>query len=1156
MDAADPAAPRVAYFARFAWCTEVGQPELNMNHNDTDWSCLRLLVAHACLLVSACPVAAQVATTAAPDAVTRARYDRNQNGRLDPEELAALEADRRKIVPVEATPAAREEAVMLSPFEVVADTKGYFAANTMSGTRLNTKLEDLASAITVITKEQMADFAMLDINDVFLYGANTEGTGTFTDFVAEDGQGNISDNVAGDPANANRVRGIGNANVSNGNFETSNRVPIDPLDADGVEISRGPNANIFGLGNASGTVNIISAAANLQRSRSQVAFRADSFDGWRSSLDLNRVLMKNQLAVRMSVARQHDGFDLKPSGVNTDRYNGMVQFRPFKGTTIKASFQHYRAQGNRANSLPPLDGMSGWTDAGSPTWDPPTNTMKLNGVFVRTGTPAYLYTQANNFGQVFVDRDGINLWSASYGTAAATPTGAIQADRKIVVTRARVTDAQPLIARRVKMISDRSIYDWTSINIAAPNRFADETDTSRVTLDQVIFETPRQSLAAQVGWFKEDSERYTRYLINDGATSGPTGQLVVDVNERLLDGTPNPFFMRPAMAQTDPRLMRAPLRNDTYRGQFAYKVDFSRDTGLRRWLGAHSLVGYAEYKDRVQRSYRFQQGIVSDNPWVYSADGTSRTTNAVMRSNMRLYVGDNQGNNVDYEPGDYGYGDYTYMWGNAVTGAVRREPITLGEIPGGGANGSRSVQRTGGAILQSRLLQGRIVATFGIREDRHHTKLQNPTRLAERGSTYDYEYMNHWRDEDWQLRDGRTEQRGVVAKPFRGLGFLDRRAEGGAGLTRFFADALRGLSVHYNRSDSFKPAAPAQNVFGEWLPDPGGKGKDYGFALNLADGKFVIRVNKYETKQINSRSGASAGFAKTLWSMDYISTAFGLQQEATEWITEAATAAGRTLTQAELDAELTKVMGVPPRDRGEINAIPTSETDDIVGRGHEVEIHFNPTRYWTVQGSFTEKQTINSRLAPNVTIYAAQREPIWTTVVDPRNGGLWWTTQYGGSETPFAYYRRVFSNSLKVAKTTEGLARPQLRRYGGTLTTNFRLAGITEQWVLRAINVGGAVRYESKGAIGYYGVQQLPAIIEDYDINRPIWDKEHVYVDGFIGYRTRLWGNKVGAMFQLNVRNIQEGGRLQPIAAFPDGTPNSFRIIAPRQFILSATFDL
>jgi hypothetical protein len=48
----------------------------------------------------------------------------------------------------------------------------------------------------------------------------------------------------------------------------------------------------------------------------------------------------------------------------------------------------------------------------------------------------------------------------------------------------------------------------------------------------------------------------------------------------------------------------------------------------------------------------------------------------------------------------------------------------------------------------------------------------------------------------------------------------------------------------------------------------------------------------------------------------------------------------------------------------------------------------------------------------------------------------------------------------------------------------------------------------------------------------------------------------VGASFQLNVRNVQEGGRLQPISAYPDGTPNAYRIVDPRQFILTMTFDL
>ena len=109
---------------------------------------------------------------------------------------------------------------------VATDAIATDSANTMSGTRFNTKLDDLASSVTVMTKQQMSDFAMLDMNDVFLYVAGTEGTGTFTDFTL-DRNGSIGDNVQNNPTQANRVRGIAPANISLGNIETMGRVPVE-----------------------------------------------------------------------------------------------------------------------------------------------------------------------------------------------------------------------------------------------------------------------------------------------------------------------------------------------------------------------------------------------------------------------------------------------------------------------------------------------------------------------------------------------------------------------------------------------------------------------------------------------------------------------------------------------------------------------------------------------------------------------------------------------------------------------------------------------------------------------------------------------------------------------------------------------------------------
>jgi len=115
------------------------------------------------------------------------------------------------------------------------------------------------------------------------------------------------------------------------------------------------------------------------------------------------------------------------------------------------------------------------------------------------------------------------------------------------------------------------------------------------------------------------------------------------------------------------------------------------------------------------------------------------------------------------------------------------------------------------------------------------------------------------------------------------------------------------------------------------------------------------------------------------------------------------------------------------------------------------------------------------------------------------------------------------------------------------------------------MSVGGSLRWIDKGSIGFYGLGydpskdlRLPANkILQLDPNRPIYSPAQTYVDLFVSYRTKLFHDKVGATFQLNVKNVGEsGGGLQATSAFLDGSPSTYRIVDPRQFILSASFDL
>ena len=190
-----------------------------------------------------------------------------------------------------------------------------------------------------------------------------------------------------------------------------------------------------------------------------------------------------------------------------------------------------------------------------------------------------------------------------------------------------------------------------------------------------------------------------------------------------------------------------------------------------------------------------------------------------------------------------------------------------------------------------------------------------------------------------------------------------------------------------------------------------------------------------------------------------------------------------------------------------------------------------------------------------MTEWIARRLPFWTTIVDPRTNTLWWDTPYGGNTAHGDFTNSVDLN-FKILPQQQRKANPQVRRYRLKASTSHRLAGLTQHRILRNFNVGGAERWEDKAGIGYYGVQPFPASITELDPNRPVYDKAHYYADAFVSYRLKLCANKVGATRQLNARTRGETGRLQPVGAFPNGTPLACRIVDPARCILQLKFDL
>ena len=1136
-----------------------------------------LLAAAVTPLMASFLDAQAVQSASAPGAATLARYDKNGNGVLDPAEQAALQADEGKAasaaVERKGVAAADDDVVVLSPFEVKGENnRGYLASNTLSGTRLNSKLEDLAASMSVVTKQQLLDTAAVDLNDIFLYETNTEGTGQFTD-PTNDSRG-VYDNVAGNPQTANRIRGLTAANVARNGFSGTSALPIDTYNVDSVEISRGPNSNIFGMGDASGTVNLNIAKANVTRETSNLQLRGDSYGGFRSSIDVNRPIVRNKLAVRVSAVYEEKGYVRKPSIDRTNRWQVGLTAKPFANTTISGSYESYHNFNSRANAEPPRDTIAYWRSQGSPTWDPVLMRARVNGVLSASPItndallPAGLVSPGGSNARImeWIDHGVVELAMRGQGINSTfqIPESGVNTstNQRYVFSGTNIQRggggvfggvATPLY--QMPETTDKSIYDWTSINTAAPNYNRMRSDNFNVNLEQWFVNTPRNMLAVQLGWYREDTLEYRRSFV--AQQDGVAAILQVDTNERLLDGRENPYFLRPFIGGSEPQIFVKPVLNDNYRAQLAYQLDLTREGGWMKWLGRHRTSAYEEYRAVLQapNGLRWRDQVVA-NTNLLGISPVNLSANNNAHFFPRYFLGDTKGGGIEYANRGLLNPDAPLKLWNYVpsTGQwIYDDPATVSQ--GYFALGMQKRQiNTAGVTVQSFLWNDRIIPTVGLRRDRVYTIDSRPVVADATGFYSDTSNLRNFGvNKRWSRGDTKTQ--GVVVKPFRGFSVLERPAREGTGIGRWLAQLVTGLNLNFNKSDSFQPVDTAFNVFGDVLPNPTGTSKDYGITLSLFDEKLSMRITHYDTLQVHARgtTGTIAGRAVGLdLPTSLTSNTNNFYNQAQIWMTTL----HPTWTADEINNAAQSLTGLTPANLA-LQGKTISDVNDAQSKGWEMELNFNPTRYWTVKATGAQQAAIDSNLSLFLQQYIDQRMPYWTTVVNPLTGALWWNETMGSSGIPANTYTTNILAPLKIAQATQGKRKPQTREYSFNVTTSFQLGGVTEVRWLKNLGVGGSVRWASKAAIGYLGAApDVDGVVRTLDRNKPVYDKPTTAADLLLTYNVRLFSNKVRTRFQLNVRNITESGRLRGIAVNPDGTIWRYRIIDPRQFILSTSFDL
>lgn len=758
-------------------------------------------------------------------------------------------------------------------------------------------------------------------------------------------------------------------------------------------------------------------------------------------------------------------------------------------------------------------------------------------------------------------------------------------------------------------VNDKSIYDWENINILQMNFGHDENTTLNLELEQQILPT----LNFSAGWFRQDFKSITNYTVSQLNVT----TLFVDTNLKLPDGRPNPFFGLPFVEDFDPDRFINNEINDNHRAMLAWTPDFTRNAGWTKWLGSHQILGLASRTHNLktfirQRYFITASDELADGTIFWSAnpnnnaDGSPTGWSRQNRSARRIYYlanpGDPTTGAVTRASGENQsankHSGEVQIW-NHSTSSWNNMGLTQEFIDMDASTGRTERQVDSQSFgTSSTLWDGRIVATFGVRKDKYKARntttgaildraggtqlapaMTNPQKWVN-GVLQTDTILNRWNY--WDRLEGTTRTLGGVFRPFKGWSSIQNRANDGS-------QFLNTLGFSYNKSDNFNPPPSAQvDGFGTPLPKPTGEGEDWGFQFSLFDNKLFARVNWFEMTNDNERTNPGTSISRLTGNIDtdtFRAWARTIALINMGFDPRDTTTFGVGLTPAEEQAVQDAAAAIWKQPYNYYTDIGTiGATRSAVAEGVEVQLTYNPTTNWRIKLTAGQQETKYSNVMREFFAWHAQRNPIWqaakasdyllpqyqsfatyTTTggraVDLTN---FWTS-YGyvshvrlddpnGNFNVGRYYDNIVTPQVAIATDLEGQAAPGQRKYRWSALTTYDF----REGRLKGFSIGGSVRWEDKAIIGYYGKPNTAAGTTDLtlsDVSRPIYDKANTRYDLWCSYSRRLFSDKVSMKIQLNIENVFENGGLRVVGVNYDGSPNAYRIIDPRQIILSTTFD-
>lgn len=784
----------------------------------------------------------------------------------------SLLAQAAPAAPAAGQPNDKDNVVVLSPFTVSSENDdGYRASSTLAGTRIRTDLRDVGSSISVITEQFLKNTNTKNVDQLLVYTPSSEVVGQGGNFLGQGDGTYLTNTNLGNPISTTRIRGLAEADNTR-DFYLSD-IPFDTYNVGRVDLQRGPNSILFGIGSPAGIVNASLNAAMFKDANS-VENQVGSFGTIRTTLDFNKVFLPHEFAARVSVLRDNTKFRQDPAFRDDHRTYAALRWDPsaLNGgsghTSIRGNFESGDISSNMPRNTPPLDAITPWFNSSlnRATFDAITSNdaaatqrwlgapggrvydgviTTFNGASQDFSYPSKVQPYPNTGGSVpsaVVGNNGLKGISTFDGFANRTGGTAFP-----------FVDIGPY---KAKSLTDRSIFDFETNLLEGPNKHEfNRFHSFNLTVAQTFLQ---DKAGVEVAYDRQHARwGYRSFIANDGSV------ITVDIMRTLLDGSANPNVGRPMLVASGGSAggENSERTREVYRVTAFGELNFADVAGkgsmLANIFGRNTFTGlYSHQKNNFLKA-SYNRYYLSDSFLPNAGQGSvgqasrddifymylgAPISGATTASNIHLgglknVVTPQNSTSINQ------YNNVTNTWQTIPMTIVNNDLASDSDKTYRTAQKNEDMVKSTAAVWQGYWVEGSVIPMFGYRTDTQTFRdAGNPPSVPANPSGK-AGLVNPF-DPKWTLPNN-------VA----GVTLHSKTYSVVTHLPRSWREQTPGhldVSLILNQSENFKPDSGRRDIMGHQVDNPAGKTREYGVSFSAFDDRVIFKVAHYKTKVANA----------------------------------------------------------------------------------------------------------------------------------------------------------------------------------------------------------------------------------------------------------------------------------------------------------------